>query len=153
MSVEMTREEREAFLAEVHVGVVGIERQGRAPLAVPIWYEYEPGGDLRILVETGSAKERLLRRFGRFTLCAQNEAAPYGFVSVEGPVVSIGPSVKERDEHAMAKRYLGEQMADAYVKMTAADPENRPGLVVTMRPERWFTYDGAKQWKSRSASS
>ena len=152
MSVAMTREERESFLAEVHVGIIGIERKERAPLTVPIWYAYEPGGELWIVVETDSVKERLLRRVGRFSLCAQSETPPYKFVSVEGPVVTFESSVKERDEHAMAGRYLGDQLADAYVKMTAADPDNRPGVIVTMRPDRWFSYDGAKQWKSSSAS-
>ena len=38
----MTRSEREAFLAAVHVGVISIERAGQAPLAVPIWYDYDP---------------------------------------------------------------------------------------------------------------
>jgi nitroimidazol reductase NimA-like FMN-containing flavoprotein (pyridoxamine 5'-phosphate oxidase superfamily) len=147
----MTCEEREAFLAEVHVGIIGIERQDRAPMTVPIWYAYEPGGELWIVLETDSVKERLLRRAGRFTLCAQTESPPYKFVSVEGPVVSFEASLKERDERAMARRYLGDELADAYVKMTAADPSNRPGIIVTMRPEQWFASDGAKQWKSSSS--
>ena len=32
MSYKMTREEREAFLADLHVGVIGIEAPGRAPV-------------------------------------------------------------------------------------------------------------------------
>jgi nitroimidazol reductase NimA-like FMN-containing flavoprotein (pyridoxamine 5'-phosphate oxidase superfamily) len=45
MSFVMTREERESFLTEVHVGVLAVEHAGRAPLAVPVWYDYRPGGD------------------------------------------------------------------------------------------------------------
>ena len=60
MSLAMTREEREAFLADVHVGVVSITDSERGPLAVPIWYAYEPGGELRIVTERGSRKGRLL---------------------------------------------------------------------------------------------
>ena len=44
----MTLDEREQFLADVHVGVVAVERPGRAPLAVPIWYGYEPGGEVLV---------------------------------------------------------------------------------------------------------
>ena len=51
MSLKMTREEREAFLAGVHVGIISIAEAGRGPLAVPIWYGYAPGGDLWIVIE------------------------------------------------------------------------------------------------------
>ena len=45
MSLVMTVEEREAYLADLHVGVVSVAgADGRAPLAVPVWYRYEPAG-------------------------------------------------------------------------------------------------------------
>jgi nitroimidazol reductase NimA-like FMN-containing flavoprotein (pyridoxamine 5'-phosphate oxidase superfamily) len=47
-SFVMTASEREEFLSGVHVGVLAVERAGRAPLAVPVWYDYEPGGELLI---------------------------------------------------------------------------------------------------------
>lgn len=151
MSRPMNREEREAFLAEVHVGVIGLDRPGRAPLTVPIWYVYEPGGDLWIMIESDSVKQRLIDRAGRFSLCVQSEAPPYKFASVEGPVVSVRPSDKDRDERFMARRYLGEKMGDVYIEVSKTDPANRPGLIVTMRPEAWFTSDFGKEWTTRPA--
>ena len=44
MSLAMTKQEREAFLADLHVGVISIDEAGRGPLTVPIWYDYQPGG-------------------------------------------------------------------------------------------------------------
>jgi hypothetical protein len=45
MSATMTREEREQFLAGVHVGVLSVVSEGGGgPLAVPVWYSYQPGG-------------------------------------------------------------------------------------------------------------
>ena len=41
----MTKEEREASLAHVHVGVISIPEEGRGPLTGPIWYAYELGTD------------------------------------------------------------------------------------------------------------
>ena len=152
MSLAMSREEREAFLAALHVGVVSIERPGRGPLTVPIWYSYEPGGDLWIMIESDSLKERLLKQSRRFALCVQDETPPfYKFVSVEGPVVSMVPSDKDRDERAMATRYLGPELADHYIAATKADPTNRPGVIVTMRPEAWITSDFARQFRAPSA--
>jgi nitroimidazol reductase NimA-like FMN-containing flavoprotein (pyridoxamine 5'-phosphate oxidase superfamily) len=147
----MTREEREAFLAEVRVGVIGIDRPGKGPLTVPIWYGYEPGEDLWVLIETGSLKARLLATAGRFTLCVQDETPPYRFVSVEGPVVSSEPSVVERDERWMATRYLGPELGEAYLEAIQADPTNGPGLVVRMRPERWLASDFGKRFHGRSS--
>ena len=47
MSLAMTKQERETFLADLHVGIISIPEDGRGPLTVPIWYSYEPGGELR----------------------------------------------------------------------------------------------------------
>ena len=151
MSIAMTREEREAFLADVHVGVIGIARRDRGPVTVPIWYGYEPGGDLWILIESGSWKARLLERAGRFSLCVQSESPPYKFVSVEGPIVSSEPSVIERDETTMALRYLGKEMSSVYIETIKNDPTNKPGILAKMRPETWLASDFAKQFASPSA--
>ena len=45
----MSRDEREAFLADLHVGVLAINDSGQGPLTIPIWYDYQPGGELWIL--------------------------------------------------------------------------------------------------------
>jgi len=56
----MTREEREGFLAGVHVGVVGVDDPGRGPLTVPVWYLYEPGGEIVVVTRPEARKARLL---------------------------------------------------------------------------------------------
>ena len=44
MSLNMSRAEREEFLAGLHVGVLAVASAGVAgPLTVPVWYTYEPG--------------------------------------------------------------------------------------------------------------
>ena len=84
---------REAFLADVHVGVVGIARDGAPPLTAPVWYSYEPGGDVVFTFEAGSEKISLLRTTGEASLCAQTESMPYKYVTVDGPVVIESPDV------------------------------------------------------------
>ena len=145
MSLAMTREEREAFLADVHVGVVSIADSERGPLAVPIWYAYEPGGELRIVTERGSRKGRLLDKAQRMSLCAQSEAPPYKYVSVEGPITSIEKPDLERDERPMAHRYLGPELGDGYVEATRTDGDAE-NILVKMRPQRWLTTDYSKQF-------
>ena len=143
MSLQMTQAEREAFLADLHVGVISIEDAGRGPLTAPIWYDYEPGAELWILTGRGSRKGRLLREAGRFSLVAQTETPPYKYVSVEGPITSIEKSDLERDARPMAHRYLGQEFGDAYIEATRGEGDN---ILVKMRPQRWLTTDYSKQF-------
>jgi PPOX class probable F420-dependent enzyme len=103
----MTEDERTAFLTDVRVGVLAIERPGKGPLAHPIWYVYD-GTDVLITMEATSAKATLLRRAGRATMVVQDEAPPYRYVSVEGPV-TIAPAQDGDgyDLREVAIRYLG----------------------------------------------
>ncbi len=141
MSLKMTIPEREAFLADVHVGVIGIEQAEAPPLTVPIWYDFRPDDGLWIITGKTSQKGRALAAAERFSLVAQIETPPvYSYVSVEGPVVSVDEADREKHLRPMARRYFGEKMGDAYVE-SQSDGES---LVFTMQPERWRTVDYAK---------
>lgn len=126
MSFVLTEPEREAFLAEVHVGVLAVARDGAGPLAVPVWYQYEPGGDVRIWMERGSRKYRAIERAGRLSLVAQTETSPYKYVSVEGPVVSAE---------------WPEGQAVAYVDSALGEDS----VLVCMTPEKWLSNDQGKE--------
>jgi len=142
MTLAMTADERQAYLADLHVGVVSVAgADGRAPLAVPIWYRYEPGGLLSFITGADSRKARALRAAGRCSVCAQDEAPPYKYVTVEGTVVAIDP-VDEEERREIARRYLGTEGGDAYI---AATPNEGPGSVTfRMRPEHWLSADFGK---------
>src|SRR5579871_1425535 len=86
MSTKMTREEREAFLADVHVAVLSVAQEGRGPLTVPVWYSYTPGGEVHVITGANSVKAHALRAAGQCSLCVQSEMSPYKYVSVEGTV-------------------------------------------------------------------
>jgi nitroimidazol reductase NimA-like FMN-containing flavoprotein (pyridoxamine 5'-phosphate oxidase superfamily) len=136
----MTEAEREDFLADLHVGVLSIERRERAPLTVPIWYRYEPGGLLHILIGPDSLKARLLAKAGRFSLCVQSEVVPYRYVSVEGNIVETRQVDREADARVMARRYLGKVLGDQYIE----DGDDESMICVSMRPERWYSVDYGK---------
>jgi PPOX class probable F420-dependent enzyme len=141
-SYAMTREEREAFLADTHVAMLAVADDGRAPLLIPVWYWYRPGGDVHVVTGGQSRKVRLLRKAGRASLCAQTEAPPYKYVSVEG-AVAIDPAPDfERDVREVALRYLGKQMGEMYLAATVA--EHAAAVLVRVTPERWLTVDFTK---------
>jgi nitroimidazol reductase NimA-like FMN-containing flavoprotein (pyridoxamine 5'-phosphate oxidase superfamily) len=133
----MTKDEREAFLAEVHVGILAIDEPGRGPLAMPVWYLFEQG-EIVIGMDGESLKARLLRAAGRATLTVQTEAPPYRYVSVEGPVVVEST---RRDDLEMATRYLGPEMGAWYAEN---NPSTDQSVLVRINPEHWRTMDFGK---------
>jgi nitroimidazol reductase NimA-like FMN-containing flavoprotein (pyridoxamine 5'-phosphate oxidase superfamily) len=147
MSLAMTRPERESFLAGVHVGIISLSQEGRGPLTVPIWYGYQPGGELWFVTERDSRKGKLLSSGTRLSLCAQTESLPYKYVSVEGPITSIDPADVERDTRPLAHRYLGTELGDRYVEQTQSGDAGAESVVVRMRAERWLSVDYAKQYQ------
>jgi nitroimidazol reductase NimA-like FMN-containing flavoprotein (pyridoxamine 5'-phosphate oxidase superfamily) len=95
--------EREAFLAGVHVGVLSVaEEADRAPLAIPVWYLYEPGGDIALITARDSRKMELVRKAGRVSLVAQDREPPYRYASVEGPVVAVQDPARPEDRRTLA---------------------------------------------------
>lgn len=143
MSLAMTVEERQAFLAQVHVAVVAVAGEdGRGPLAVPVWYDYSPGGEVSLITERESRKTTLIRRAGRITLCVQGTELPYQYASAEGPVTAIEDPVTVEQHWALANRYLGPEGADAYIDNTPGATERL--VRILMRPEHWLTRDYTK---------
>ena len=137
MSLTMSSSERERFLSALHVGIISIPRATKGPLTVPIWYDYQPGGELWVITDTDSIKGKLLTKASRISLCAQTETAPYQYVSVEGPFTTR-PSTQE-ELLAMAVRYLGEEQGQAYAENSAGGGEG--SIVVAIAPETWFSVD------------
>ena len=135
--MDMTPEEREAFLADVHVGILSIARTGKGPLALPIWYQYEDGY-VRIGMGGKSLKAKLLRRAGRATMTVQTETPPYKYVMVEGPIVVLA---EQRDDYAMASRYLGPELGKWYAEN---NPSTSESVIVRLTPENWLTCDFGK---------
>jgi PPOX class probable F420-dependent enzyme len=139
MSVNMSPSERESFLAELHVGVLAVAAEdGRGPVTTPVWYGYEPGGVVIVTTGENSTKARAIAAAGRFSLCAQDEAPPYRYVTVEGPATIEPADLSERV--AIARRYLGHEAGDAWIAANPAIDD----VAIRMAPERWQTADFSK---------
>jgi PPOX class probable F420-dependent enzyme len=138
----MTRDEREAFLAEARVGVLAVA-SGGAPLLTPVWYSYEPGGEVLIVTGGDTPKVALMHEAGSASLCVQTETAPYKYVVVEG-TVTIDGDVDDKLRSDMAHHYLGVEQGDMYLQATAESVAT--SVTVRLQPERWRTTDFAKQW-------
>ena len=120
----MSDAERDAFLAERRVGVLGVAREGKGPLLAPIWFRYEPAAGLRMYLSESSAK----------TLAVHAEDFPYRYVIAEGPVTMrrLGEQTSEAIQ-AMASRYLGADAGRRYAGQFTAEDE----VEVLLVPQRW----------------
>ncbi|MEV7045959.1 pyridoxamine 5'-phosphate oxidase family protein [Amycolatopsis sp. NPDC051061] len=132
-------EEREQFLAEPHIGALSVaERPDRAPLTIPIWYQYTPGGELWVRTSPDSRKKKAIDATGRFSLMAQRTAPTVRYATVEGPVARTEPDTPERARE-MAARYLPEEKVDGYLEFERTQIGEH--VVVFLRPEHWLSLD------------
>ncbi|MFE9774020.1 pyridoxamine 5'-phosphate oxidase family protein [Streptomyces sp. NPDC005931] len=135
----LTREEREQFLAEPHIAALAVDAgPGRAPLTVPIWYQYAPGGDVWVMTGLDSRKNELIGAAGRFSLMIDRAEPTVRYVSVEGPVVETTPATLEQLREISA-RYLPADKVEGYVD--TAWKSHGEQVVIRMRPERWVSSD------------
>jgi len=134
----MAATEREAFLAEPHIGVLTIARpEGRPPLASPVWYELVDGV-IAINVARDSVKARLAAAAGAASLTVQTEQLPYRFVTVGGALAIA--DADDATRRRIATRYVPADMVDDYLASgDAAD-------MVTLRltPVTWHSNDFTK---------
>ena len=83
---KMAKQQREEFLADVHVGVVSVAgAEGQPPTSVPTFYAYEPGGAITMFTGTQRRTPQRIERIkeaGVVTLVAQREAMPPAYVTV-----------------------------------------------------------------------
>ncbi|MFC5233309.1 pyridoxamine 5'-phosphate oxidase family protein [Pseudonocardia zijingensis] len=135
----MPEHERQEFLAEPHVAALSVAAgPERAPLVVPIWYAYEPGGDIWFHTSVGSRKAQLIDEAGRVSLMIDEAAARVRYVSVEGPVVHTRPGTAE-DVRAMTVRYMPPEQVESYLEFALA--EHGEQVVYHVRPQRWLSAD------------
>ena len=144
----MTEQERQEFVAGPHVAVLSVARDGgRAPHATPVWYAYEPGGDVTFFTGTQgrrSRKAELIGRAGAASLTVQREDFPYAYVTVEGTVVEEERPPSAERALAIAGRYMPEEQARGFVGEELANPTGE-FVLFRIRPDRWLSFDFAAE--------
>ena len=115
----------------------------RPPLTVPVWYGYRPGSNISFFTGTQGRKARktgLIRKAGVLSLSVQREEFPYKYVTVEGTVVQVDRPPSAEQMLAIARRYLPEEAARAFVTAELGHPGTEL-VLFTVRPDRWLTAD------------
>ena len=142
----MIEQERQEFLAEPHIGVLSVASgDDRPPHTTPVWYAYEPGGNITIFTGSQGRKSRkaeLIQAAGVLSLSVQREEFPYKYVTVEGTVVGSDQPPSAEQMLAIVGRYLPEEAAQGFVEAELAHPGSGP-VHFTVRPDCWLTFDFA----------
>jgi uncharacterized protein len=144
----LTQQEREAFLADLHVATLSVASDSaRPPLTIPVWYSYQPGGEVTFFTGVQgqkARKSRLIEKAGVLSLSVQRETPPYRYVTVEGTVIREDRQPSAGQLLAIVGRYLPADMAQGFVQAELARPASESELVLyTIRPDRWLTFDFA----------
>ena len=134
----LSKSEREQFLAEPRVAALSVSAEdGRAPLTVPIWYQYSPGGDPWVLTGLGSRKHRLIEAAGTFTLMVEVSEPSLRYVAVSGAVGRVAAATGAQHRE-MAARYVPGHKLEEYLKYAESYGEQ---VAITMRPQHWLSAD------------
>ncbi|GAA1695857.1 pyridoxamine 5'-phosphate oxidase family protein [Fodinicola feengrottensis] len=144
----MSEQGRQDFLAAIHVGTLSVASiDERPPLAVPVFYHYEPGGDLTFFTNTHGRQSRkvgLIAKHGVLSLSVQHEELPYKYVTVEGTVTGIEQPPTAERMLAITRRYMPEEFAQSFVQQELAHPGGTV-LMYTVRPDRWHSADMSEE--------
>jgi PPOX class probable F420-dependent enzyme len=137
MPKPFSEDERQEFLAGKHIAVLSVAAEGRPPASVPIWYDYTPGGDIRVSTGASRRKAKLIEQAGAVTLVVQREEVPYQYVIVEGTVVQATTPSPVDAREAIAIRYLGAEGGRQFAHRS----DGQGSVLFTIRPDRWFSAD------------
>ena len=132
----LSHSERDAFLAERGIVMrIAVVRGDGSPLVTPIWFVHVDDA-IYFTPREQSEWFSCLRDDARVALCIDEQPLPYRKVIVEG-VAELVYDIGQDDDwrglyRSIAKRYVSEDAAEAYVQNTIDQPRGlyRVGLSV-----------------------
>ena len=127
----MTEQEWHAFVMDgTRTAKVATAREDGRPHVVPVWFVLD-GDDIVFTTGATSVKGAALRRDGYACLCVDDQAPPFSFVMVEGPVeLSRDLNELRRLATQIGRRYMGDDRAEEFGARNAVEGE----VLVRLRP-------------------
>jgi PPOX class probable F420-dependent enzyme len=129
----MSVDEARAFLSEgTRTGKVATVRADGRPHVAPIWFVLD-GDDIVFMTGADTIKGKSLQRDPRASLVVDLEEAPFAYVIVEGTVtLSADHEAMLPLSIAIARRYMGDDQAEAYGRRNAVEGE----LLIRLHPDK-----------------
>ncbi len=132
----MSEQEREELLKEPNVAVLATVGPGDRAHAAPIWYLYEDGVFI-MSTGRGSQKHRNVEAHPEITLVVDRRSLPYYAVMAQGRA-EIRTRLADEDRLKMAVRYLGEELAKAYIARVSGEDS----VTIRLRPRKLIEFNG-----------
>jgi PPOX class probable F420-dependent enzyme len=133
MAHEMSRNELDRFLsAGTRTGKLATVRADGSPHVAPIWFILHQD-DLVFMTGATTVNGKAILRDPRVALLVDDENPPFAFAMIEG-TVSISRNLNEMLplSIAIARRYMGDELAEQYGRRNAVEGE----LLVRLRRDR-----------------
>jgi len=133
MAHPMSGDELDRFLrAGTRTGKLATMRADGRPHVAPIWFILD-GDDLVFMTGADTLKGKAMARDPRVALCVDDEQPPFSFVTIEG-TVSLSTDLDEMLPWsiAIARRYMGDELAERYGQRNAVEGE----LLVRLRRDK-----------------
>ena len=126
----MTAQEWQAFVMDgTRTAKVATSRKDGRPHVVPVWFVLD-GEDIVFTTSARSVKGESLQRDPYACLCVDDQAPPFSFVMVEGPVeLSTDLDELRRVATRLGERYMGAERAEEFGMRNAVEGE----LLVRLR--------------------
>ncbi len=133
MAHEMSGDELDRFLGTgSRTGKLATVREDGSPHVAPIWFIIDQG-DLVFMTGAKTVKGKAILRDPRVALLVDDERPPFAFAMIEG-TVSISRNLDEMLplSIAIARRYMGDELAEQYGRRNAVEGE----LLLRLRRDR-----------------
>jgi PPOX class probable F420-dependent enzyme len=131
----MREDEVRAFLTALPArpAILGTTRADGRPHVAPVWYVVDEDGTIVLTTGETTVKGRNLRRAGWATMSVDDDAPPFSFVTLEGPVtISEDPADVRHWAGLIGGRYMGSERAQEYRERNGVAGE----LLVRLHPEK-----------------
>ncbi|MEZ4669350.1 MAG: PPOX class F420-dependent oxidoreductase [Anaerolineae bacterium] len=130
----MSDAEYKAFmLGTARTGKLATVREDGRPHVAPIWFDMD--GDVIVFTtwET-TVKGKNIHRDGRVSLCVDDDKPPFAFVIIDGTAEIVTLTAEEMLHWTtrIARRYMGDELAESYGKRNAVPGE----LLIRLTPTR-----------------
>ncbi len=124
MAHQMTGDELDRFLgAGTRTGKLATMRVDGSPHVAPIWFILD-GDDLIFMTGASTVKGKAMLRDPRVALSVDDEQPPYAFAIIEGTVsISRDLNAMLPASVAIARRYMGDELAEEYGRRNAVEGE------------------------------
>jgi hypothetical protein len=111
---------------------LAVVRKDGSPHVAPVWVDLD-GDDVMFMTSADTLKGKAILRDPRVSMCLDDERPPFSFVTIAGTcTTTTDPDELLAWSIRIARRYMGDEQAEAYGRRNAVPPE----MVVRLTPTK-----------------